>query len=152
QVAFSFLLLAGAGLFVKTLTNLKQTNSGFREVDRLVTFQVDPSLNGYSVAGLKTYYRNLLANVRAVPGVISAGYAAVSVLRGDEWDSTMSVEGHQAKDGEDMQAFMNAISPGYWKTMGTPLLEGRDFDERDTGSKLTVVIVNRKFATHFFGD
>lgn len=64
----------------------------------------------------------------------------------------MSVEGHQAKDGEDMQAFMNAVSPGYWKTMGITLLEGRDFDARDSGTKTTVVIVNRKFATHFFGD
>jgi predicted permease len=75
----------------------------------------------------------------------------VPVLSGGEWDSTMSVEGHQAKDGEDMQAFMNGISPGYWKTMGVPLLEGRDFDDRDTGKKAKVAIVNRKFATHFFG-
>jgi predicted permease len=47
---------------------------------------------------------------------------------------------------------MNAVSPGYWKTMGVTLLEGRDFDARDSGTKTTVVIVNRKFATHFFGD
>jgi predicted permease len=152
QVAFSFLLLTGAGLFVKTLANLKQTNAGFRDIGNLVTFQVDPSLSGYPVLRLKTFYKQALMNIRATPGVISAGYAAVSVLSGGEWDSTMYVEGHQAKDGEDMQAFMNAVSPGYWKTMGIPLLEGRDFDERDSGNKLTAAIVNRKFATHFFGD
>ncbi len=152
QVAFSFLLLAGAGLFVKTLANLKQTDAGFRDIGNLITFQVDPSLSGYTVPQLKTFYRQALMNIRAVPGVTSAGYAAVAVLRGGEWDSSMSVEGHQQKDGEDMQAFMNAISPGYWKTMGQPLLEGRDFDERDAGSKPTVAVVNRKFATHFFGD
>jgi predicted permease len=152
QVAFSFLLLAGAGLFVKTLANLKQTDAGFRDIGHLITFQVDPSLSGYSMQQLKSFYRQALTNIRAVPGVTSAGYAAVSVLSGGEWDSTMSVEGHKAKDGEDMQSFMNAISPGYWKTMGTPLLEGRDFDERDAGSKLTVAVVNQKFATHFFGD
>lgn len=152
QVAFSFLLLAGAGLFVKTLANLKQTDAGFHDIGHLITFQVDPSLSGYSMPQLKTFYRQALTNIRAVPGVTSAGYAAVSVLSGGEWDSTMSVEGHKAKDGEDMQAFMNAISPGYWKTMGASLLEGRDFDERDAGSKLTVAVVNRKFATHFFGD
>jgi predicted permease len=152
QVAFSFLLLAGAGLFVKTLANLKQTDAGFRDIGNLITFQVDPSLSGYSMPQLKSFYRQALTNIRAVPGVTSAGYAAVSVLSGGEWDSSMSVEGHQSKDGEDMQAFMNAISPGYWKTMGAPLLEGRDFDERDAGSKLTVAVVNRKFATHFFGD
>ena len=64
----------------------------------------------------------------------------------------MSVEGHQAKDGEDMQAFMNAVSPGYFEAMGVPLLAGRDFDSRDEGQRATVIIVNRKFAEHFFGS
>jgi predicted permease len=152
QVAFSFLLLAGAGLFVRTLSNLKQMDSGFRDIENLVSFQLDPALSGYSVARIKSFYTQLLENIRSIPGVKSAGFGAVPVLHGTEWDSSMSVEGHQAKDGEDMQAFMNAISPEYFKTMGTTLLEGRDFDARDTGTKTTVAIVNRKFATHFFGD
>jgi hypothetical protein len=130
QVAFSFLLLAGAGLFVRTLANLKQTNSGFREVDNLITFQVDPALNGYSLLRLKAFYKQALENIRTLPGVKLAGYAAVPVLSGGEWDSTMSVQGHQSRDGEDMQAFMNAISPGYFQTLGVPLLEGREFDSR----------------------
>ena len=53
------------------------------------------------------------------------------ILAGDEWDSTMAVEGHKAKDGEDMQAFMNALSPGYFKTMNIPMLDGRDFRATD---------------------
>jgi predicted permease len=61
------------------------------------------------------------------------------------------VEGHTVKDGEDNQAFMNGVSTEYWKTMGVPLLEGRDFNDHDAGKKITVAIVNRKFATHFFG-
>ena len=66
----------------------------------------------------------------------------------------MQVEGHKAKDGEDMQAFMNAVSPGYFATMGVQLLEGRDFDRRDVDNaeKTKVAIVNRQFARHFFGD
>ncbi len=152
QVAFSFLLLAGAGLFVKTLANLKETNAGFRDIDNLATFQVDPALNGYTVPRIKEFYRRLLADIQAVPGVKSAGFAMVPVLSGGEWDSTMSVEGHRIKNGEDMQAFMNGVSDGYWKTMGVPLLAGRDFDSRDDGKKVTVAIVNRKFATHFFGN
>src|SRR5580704_14993529 len=71
QVAFSFLLLAGAGLFVKTLANLKLTDAGFRDIGNLITFQVDPSLSGYSVPQLKSFYGQALANIRAVPGVIS---------------------------------------------------------------------------------
>ena len=151
QVALSFLLLAGAGLFVRSLGNLKATSTGFRDIDNLITFQIDPALNGYNVPRLKILYKQLIDNVRAIPGVSSAAYVAVPVLSGGEWDSTMSVEGHQAKDGEDLQAFMNAVSPQYWKTMGVQLVEGRDFDARDEGEKAKVAIVNRKFAGHFFG-
>jgi predicted permease len=64
----------------------------------------------------------------------------------------MSVEGHTAKDGEDMQAFMNAINPGYFEAMGVPLLEGRMFDRRDIRKESGVAIVNEKFARHFFGN
>src|SRR5664279_2462695 len=152
QVAFSFLLLVGSGLFVRTLANLKQTNAGFQGLDNLVTFQVDPALSGYSVPRLQVFYRQLLDSVRATPGVKSAGFAMVPVLSGGEWDSTMSVEGHKNLDNQDNQAFMNALSSDYWKTMGVPLVAGRDFDDRDTGKKVTAAIVNRKFATHFFGD
>jgi predicted permease len=152
QVALSFLLLAGAGLFVKSLHNLKNTNTGFDSPENLVTFQVDPALNGYDLPRLKAFYKQLLENINGVPGVKSASYAAVPVLHGWEWDSSMSVEGHQAKDGEDMQAFMNSISPGYWRTMGLSVIEGRDFDARDQGERNSVAIVNQKFARHFFGD
>jgi len=76
----------------------------------------------------------------------------VALLSGNEWDSSLTVEGHQAKDGEDMQAFMNALSPGYFATMGIPVLEGRDFDRRDVKEDSKVAIVNQKFARHYFGD
>jgi predicted permease len=152
QVALSFLLLAGAGLFVKTLANLKASHTGFRDADRLVSFQVDPSLNGYSAERTQAFFRQLQESIRATPGVKSAAYSVVPVLAGDEWDSTMSVEGHKSSDGEDMQAFMNSVSEGYWDTMGVPLIEGRDFDRRDfKGKRFSVAIVNRKFAEHFFG-
>jgi predicted permease len=157
QVAFSFLLLAGAGLFVRTLINLRQTDAGFHDIDRLITFQVDPALNGYANERIEDLYHRLLANIRATPGVKSAGYSINSVLSGNEWDSTMSVEGHQIKDGEDMQAYMNGVSDDYWKTMGIPMIAGRDFNQGDGGKKAKeitesfgVAIVNQKFASHFF--
>jgi predicted permease len=62
------------------------------------------------------------------------------------------VEGHQAKDGENMSAYMNSVSPGYFKTMGIPILEGRDFDPRDMKENSKVAIVNQRFARHYFGD
>ena len=157
QVALSFLLLFGAGLFVRSLQNLKTTDTGVA-LDNLVTFQLSPALSGYTDERGDIFYRDLLERLRSAPGVQSVGRAAVSILSGDEWDSSMSVEGHKPADGEDMQAFMNAVSPGYFPTMKIPILEGRDFTMGDrvawdiaelTGPK--VAIVNRKFAQHFFG-
>jgi predicted permease len=74
----------------------------------------------------------------------------VPILSGDEWDSGTQVEGHQAADGEDMQAYMNALSPGYFDTMKIPIIEGRDFTTVDAKTQPTVAIVNRRFAEHFF--
>jgi len=152
QVALSFLLLFGAGLFVRSLQNLKTTDTGFDELHNLVTFTVSPALNGYDVPRTVTLYRDLLENLRRIPGVRSASFTAVPLLHGYEWDSSTSVEGHQAKDGEDMQAFMNSPSPGYFQTMGIPIIEGRDFDARDVRPDAKVAIVNQKFARHFFGE
>jgi len=152
QVALSFLLLFGAGLFVRSLENLKAAKTGFRDPENLITFQLAPALNGYDDHRTSHLYDELLADVKATPGVKSAGYAGVALLSGDEWDSQTSVEGYKAKDGEDMQAFMNALSPGYFEAMGIPILAGRDFDRRDLKENSKVAIVNEHFARHFFGN
>jgi putative ABC transport system permease protein len=157
QVALSFLLLFGAGLFVRSLQNLKTTDTGIA-LDNLVTFQLSPALSGYDHPRADNFHRSLLERLRSAPGVRSVGRAAVSILSGDEWDSSMSVEGHKPADGEDMQAFMNALSPGYFATMKIPILEGRDFtvtdpipwDTAEPAKSPKVAIVNRKFAEHFF--
>ena len=151
QVALSFLLLFGAGLFVRSLQNLQTTDTGM-QLDNLVMFRLNPALSGYTHARANNFYGELLDRLRGSAGVTGASTAAVSLLAGDEWDSTTSVEGHAAKDGEDMQAFMNAVSPGYFSTMGIRLLEGRDFTALDSKENTEVAIVNRKFAQHFFKD
>jgi predicted permease len=149
QVALSFLLLFGAGLFVRSLQNLKTTDTGV-ELDNLVTFQLSPALSGYDDIRGQLFNQQLLDRLRSAPGVKSAGLAVVAILSGNEWDSSMAVEGHQAKDGEDMQAFMNALSPGYFETMKIPVVDGRDFRSSDAKKDATVAIVNRRFADHFF--
>jgi predicted permease len=151
QVAFSFLLVAGALLFVKTLLNLKTMNSGFRDIDDLITFQIDPARSGYSLPRLKSFYQQVLENVRRLPGVKSAGYAWVQVLSGREADWDVVVEGQRAEDRET-QAYVNGLSSGYWRAMGVPLLEGRDFEDGDVDGRPKVAIVNRKFASYFFGN
>jgi predicted permease len=149
QVALSFLLLFGAGLFVKSLQNLKGTDTGVA-LDNLVTFQLSPALSGYSETRAVQFNRDLLERLRTAPGVKSAAMAAVPILSGNEWDSSTAVEGHTYADGEDQQAFMNALSPGYFETMHIPILEGRDFRQSDVAERPTVAIVNRRFAEHFF--
>jgi len=151
QVALSFLLLVGAGLFVRSLQNLRATDPGV-SVTNLVAFELAPAFSGYDDRRATLFYAELLDRLRAAPGVTTAAYATVPILAGDEWDSSMAVEGHRAKDGEDMQMFMNTVSPGYFDTMKVPLLEGRDFRPGDAVEfeKLQVAIVNRGFADHFF--
>ena len=96
QVALSFLLLFGAGLFVRSLQNLKTTDTGVA-LDNLVTFQLSPALSGYDDPRA-THVLPAAARsaARRSPGVKSAALAAVPILAGDEWDSSMAVEGHQA--------------------------------------------------------
>ena len=157
QVALSFLLLMGAGLFTKTLANLKNIPTGFETAGNLVSFQVDPAKNGYPVARTRDFYTDALREIRATPGVKSAAYAMWPLLNGREWDLTVAVDGHPPDQGEDMQAYYNLVSPGYWRAMGIPMLQGRDFDERDRvdggddPQPWNVAIVNREFADHFFG-
>jgi predicted permease len=149
QVALSFLLLFGGGLFVRSLHNLKTTDTGVT-LDNLITFQLAPALNGYDADRTVNFYQELLDRLRTMAGVKSAGLAVVPILAGDEWDNSTSVEGHTPQDGENMQAFMNALSPGYFETMGISILEGRDFTRLDAKEEPTVAIVNRRFAEHFF--
>ena len=149
QVALSFLLLFGAGLFVSSLQNLQGTDTGI-DLDNLITFQLSPALSGYDDERTFNFYQQLLERLESAPGVRSAALAQVALLAGNEWDSSMAVEGHTFEDGEDQQMFMNSLSPGYFKTMNIPLLEGRDFTRLDAKREASVVIVNRKFAEQFF--
>ena len=151
QVALSFLLLFGAGLFVRSLQNLQTTDTGI-EMDNLITFRLSPALSGYEEQQTVNFYTELLERLNSSAGIKSAALASVGILAGDEWDSTTGVEGHADKDGEDMQAFMNALSPGYFSTMGIRVVEGRDFTAADVKKDAKQVIVNRKFAQHFFKD
>ena len=160
QVTLSLLLLVGAGLFVRSLANLRNLGPGFSP-ERLVGFQIDPSLNGYTPERLKVFYPQLSDALRAIPGVQSVGLASMRILEDNEWDSGMSVEGFTpAKPDEYAEPYMNSIGPNYFATLGVPVVAGRDFtmnDNRDIkhGPEVwnfvpTTVMINEKFAKKFF--
>jgi predicted permease len=151
QIALSLLLLIGAGLFIRSLRNLGNLDPGFRSAD-VVAFSVDPSLSGYTPAQARLFYRQLTERLRAIPGVESASLALVRILNFGEWDNTVTVEGYEPKPGEDMSPFYNAVSPGYFATLGIAIMEGRDFAAADAGTAHMVGIVNQKFARRYFGD
>ena len=149
QVALSLLLLIGAGLFIRSLSNLKALDPGFR-VSNLVGFAVDPPMNGYKPERSLDFYRRLRENLDALPGVESSSLAVIPVLADNEWDSSMAVEGYQHKPTEAPDPHMQFVSPDYFKTMNIPILLGRDFRMTDGRDAPKVCIVNEKFARRFF--
>jgi predicted permease len=151
QVSLSLLLLIGAGLFVRSLSNLKDLNPGFL-VTNLLSFAVDPTLSGYKVERVKQFFEQLTRDLAAQPGVRSSAACVVPPLSFDEWDSTVSVEGYEPKSDEDMNPNVNHVSPGFFKALGIPMFAGRDFTTRDAMNAPKVVVVNEKFARHYFGE
>jgi len=149
QVALSLLLLIGAGLFVQSLKNLRGVNPGFQTAN-LATFAVNPLLNGYKDDRVFQFYRQLHDRMNQLPGVTSSALAIMAVLDGNEWDSTVTVEGYSTKVGEFVDPHMQFISPGFFETMGIPILLGRDFSIRDEKGTLKVGIINEKFAKRYF--
>jgi hypothetical protein len=161
-VTISILLLIGAGLFIRNQRNLRRLDLGLKP-DHLIAFNINPSLTGYTPVQTKPFMQQMAKNVNGVPGVSSVTYSLVGLFEGNEWDNWITIEGYDAKPGESMSPYFNAVSAGYFKTMGIPLQAGRDFDERDANYDIpdpkvpgfevhdTVAIVNASFAKRYFG-
>jgi predicted permease len=149
QVTLSLLLLIGAGLFIRSLGNLKDLEPGFR-TKNLLTFAVDPMLNGYTKEHSLQFYRQLKETLDNLPGVESVTMANVAILENNEWDQSITVEGYAVKAGEWVDPHFNAITPGYFKTLDVPILLGRDFRSSDTAGASKVAMINEKFARQYF--
>ena len=151
QVALSLLLLIGAGLFTRSLINLRSLHPGF-ETERLLAFSVDPSLNGYDLARRFALFEQIQQELEAEPGVRSASMAEEPLMTDSNSSSTVVVKGYEAKEGENMNPNFNGVGPEFFTTLGIPLVAGREFTSADRMEAPRVAVVNETFARYFFGD
>jgi len=151
QIGLSVLLLSGAGLFVRTLHNLKAQQMGIA-TDHLVEFGVEPTLAGYSQKDALAVQERIRSVLSGLPGVVVVGGTDDPVLADNDIGGNVTIEGYTAKPDEDVDVEIPQITPGYFKALGLPLLVGRDLTEGDTLGTPKVALVNRSFAVKYFGS
>jgi predicted permease len=151
QVVLTTVLLVGAGLFARSLNNLRNLDLGMRP-DNLFTFSIAPELNGYTPERTIALFDQLHQNLAALPGVESLSESVMAAFTDSTSGSNITVDGYQANDGEDMNVSQNYIGPDYFSTMGIPLVEGREFRTSDTASSPKVAIINEAMARRFFAN
>jgi predicted permease len=148
QIALSLVILFAAGLLTRTLSSLQTIDLGF-DPARVITLNVDPAMNGHTSQESDQLFDQILSRLRAQPGVIAASLAVVTPLSGGMIALDLTVPGHVAKPS-DVQTNFNMISPDYFKTLGQPLLAGRDFTDYDVKKAPGVAIVNQRFVDQYF--
>ena len=151
QIGFSLLLIVAAGLFVRTIANLRNVNAGFT-TDHLLVFELNPQLAGYPPTGVAPLEQRALDGIAALPGVRGVGATNDEDLNGDGVDGDVKVAGYTPPPNDDYNVELPWVSDNYLQTLGVPLLAGRYFNAGDTATSTKVAIVNESFAKHFFGS
>ena len=150
QIGLSLLLLVGAGLFVRTLHNLKTLDVGFT-TSNLVTFGIDPRLAGYEPGQTRELYQRILGQLAGLPGVRFAASTSDPELANNNTSSNITIAGYRAADSEDMNVEAAKVSSDYFSALQLPLLAGRAFSDQDRAGAPKVAVVNESFARRFFG-
>ena len=148
QIALSMALLISAGLFVRSLMNVSRVDLGL-QVDHVITFGLSPELNGYKPSRSVALFERVETALAAVPGVTGVSASLVPILAGDNWASRMQVEGFTTGPDTDADSRFNEIGPGYFRTLGIPLVAGREFTAADGAGTPKAAIVNQAFAKKF---
>ncbi|MGH9722336.1 MAG: ADOP family duplicated permease [Bryobacteraceae bacterium] len=144
QVGLSFVLVCTALLFTGSFRNLMTVEAGFRR-DGVLFAHLFFRQSGFPIERREPFYRTLTERLRAIPGVTGVAYASSPPLSGLFWDTSVKVDGKT-----EGVSNVNQVSAGYFRVMGTPLLAGRDFDERDTPGSQKVAVVSEAFVRKFF--
>jgi predicted permease len=148
QIALSLALLISAGLFVKSLSKVSRVDLGLN-TDSIATFRISPQRNGYDTPRTRALFERLETELAALPGVASVSASMVPLLTGSNWGSSVSVQGFRADPDTDTESRYNEIGPGYFRTLGIPLISGREFTAADALGAAKVAIVNEAFAKKF---
>jgi predicted permease len=148
QIALSMALLAAAGLFTKSLLNVSRVDLGIR-TDNLVTFGIAPELSGYTPQRTLAFFEQVEDRLSSLPGVTGVTASLVPLLSGDNYGNGVSVEGYPAGPDTDTNSRYDEVTPGFFKTMGIPLIAGREFTRADAAGGRKVAIVNEAFAKKF---
>ncbi|HSE33302.1 MAG TPA: ABC transporter permease [Pyrinomonadaceae bacterium] len=155
QVALSLLLLTGAALLVQTLRNLHRLDLGFAG-DRIIQARIYPESSGYEAKELPELHRRLLEKLNSTPGLHSVSLASSGFRTGTSRTCCIAVEGYTPEPKEDREVQTLRVTPGYFATMGLPLVMGRDFTESEVSTKPQespkAAIINVTMARHYFGD
>jgi putative ABC transport system permease protein len=152
QIACSFVLLAGAGMLVATLTALQTANTGY-DMRQVLAIDVPPSATGFGDAARHDLFREATRRISELPGVqgVAAGVIVPWRDRGAGVNVQFAVEGYQPADGEENPtARLRAVSPGFFGVLGVPILSGRDFTDEDRGDTKPVAIVSQSVAQRLF--
>ena len=148
QIALSMALLVSAGLFTKSLMNVSRVDLGLK-VDNVIMFGLSPELNGYTTERTKQLFERLEDELGALPGVTGVSTALVPLLGGSNWGNDVSVQDFPAGPDTDTNSRFNEVGPAYFRTLGVPLIAGRDFTRADAAAAPKVAIVNEAFAKKF---
>lgn len=149
QVAISLLLLIPMGLFLRSLVNLATVDLGLKP-ENVVTFGISPDLNGYTPDRARELFIRAEERLAAVPGVLTVTAATVALIANNNWGNNLWVEGFSREPDETTHAMINQVGPGFFRKMGIPLMQGREFGDTDTAASPRVAVINEKFARHFF--
>jgi predicted permease len=151
QVALSLVLLVGAGLFARSLRNLRTVEMGYH-TDQVVTMSLDPAQIGYKIEPLRNFYSQLSERLAALPGVKTTTFARNVPMSGSFSRFGIEAQGYQARPGEEMAVLFNQVAPQFFATFGTPILLGREFTAQDLPESPKVAIINQGVARRFFGS
>jgi predicted permease len=151
QIALGVLLLGGAGLFVRTLDNLRHQFVGF-DTTHLATFSLDPTNSGYGEDRTPQIVTDSIEALRRIPGTAYVAGTTDPELQGDSSGSNFTVQGYKASEDEKLHFETPWVTPGYFSTLRQPLLAGREFTSGDVHGQPKVAIINMAVAKRFYGS